>query len=79
MLTCGLRGTWVALHQCSEPVNLPSGVGGIDRVESAAVVRNERRALSRHLLLSNSAADAAVVSSVAAQPTQRRRLTVQGV
>ena len=69
MLTCGFRGTWIALHQCSETVHLPFGVGGIDRVESAAGVRNERRALSRLLLLFNSAAEAAVVSSVAAQPT----------
>ena len=67
------------MHECSETVHLPSGVGGIDRVESATVVRNERRALSRLLLHFNSAADAAVVSSVAAQPTQSRLSTVQGV
>ena len=57
------------MHECSETVHLPSGVGGIDRVESATVVRYERRALSRLLLQFNSAANAAVVSSVAAQPT----------
>ena len=77
-LSCGLRGTWLALHQCSETVHLPSGVGGIDRVESAAVVRNERRTLSRHLFSLIRRREPPCLF-LAAQPAERRLLSVQGV